>query len=228
MIPLLVLRPEPGAAATAARARELGLEVILAPLFAIRTIAPDLSTASAPPDALLLTSANAARSMGELSAPNAFAHLPIYAVGDATAAAARQAGFAHVIAGSGDAAAIVAQAAADGVRRLLHLAGRDHRAVLHPALTIDRAIVYAADPVRFLPPHARAALAWPAVALVHSPRAAQHLAELVPDRERHAIAAISRAAAEAAGQGWRTIAVAPVPTDAALLAVAARLCEGGG
>jgi uroporphyrinogen-III synthase len=45
---------------------------------------------------------------------------------------------------------------------------------------------------------------------------------------RAAIAAISPATAAAAGTGWGRIAVAAVPTDDALLAAAARLCEETG
>ena len=57
---LLVLRPEPGASATAGRARTLGLDPVLMPLFEIEPIA---WTAPDPAgfDALLLTSANAVR-----------------------------------------------------------------------------------------------------------------------------------------------------------------------
>lgn len=223
---ILVLRPEPGAAATVARARALGLAAMAAPLFAIRPVALDLASLAATPDALLLTSANAARMLG--AAAVELAALPVYAVGEATAAAARAAGFGQVIAGSGDAPAIVARAAAEGVRRLLHLAGREHRAIAHPAVAIERRIVYAAEFVGALPPDARAALAAGAVALLHSPRAATCFAGLVSDRATVAVAAISPAAAAAAGAGWRAVAIAAVPTDAALLAAAAGLCDGGG
>ena len=64
-------------------------------------------------------------------------------------------------------------------------------------------------------------------AVVHSPRAARRLAELVsPDaRSTIRLAAISKATAEAAGHGWQEIRTAPVPRDTELLALAARLCE---
>jgi uroporphyrinogen-III synthase len=39
------------------------------------------------------------------------------------------------------------------------------------------------------------------------------------------IAAISEAAAEAVGKGWRRVAIAETPTDDALLALAAGLCD---
>jgi len=40
-----------------------------------------------------------------------------------------------------------------------------------------------------------------------------------------AVAAISRGAAAAVGDGWRAVEVADAPTDDALLALAARLCN---
>ena len=64
-----------------------------------------------------------------------------------------------------------------------------------------------------------------AVALIHSPRAGRRFAELVENRGSIAIAAISRAAAEAAGAGWECVEAADQPTDDALLALAARLCN---
>jgi uroporphyrinogen-III synthase len=63
------------------------------------------------------------------------------------------------------------------------------------------------------------------VVLVHSPRAGRRLAELVESRGSIAIAAISKAAADAAGSGWAEIAIADQPSDEALLALAARLCN---
>lgn len=220
--PLLVLRPEPGASATAAAARGLGLTVVVAPLFAVRAMAwrpPAIA-----PDAVLMTSANAARHGGAAMA--ALASLPLYAVGRATEAAARAAGFSRIVAGDADAGAIVARAAADGRRHLLHLAGRDHRRTTMPGLRIDTRIVYASEAVRTLPDAARAALP-EAVAALHSPRAAALFAALAGDRVGIAIAALSGAVADAAGEGWRAIAIAARPDDATLLAAAAKLCDHG-
>lgn len=218
--PLLVLRPEPGASATAMTARAMGCEVVVAPLFKIRPLAWEMPARK--PWALLMTSANAARSGG--NALTDLMDLPVYAVGEATAAAARQVGFARIVTGDGDAAAIVSRAAADGMTYLLHLSGREHRAVTHRGVTIDRRILYTADPVKQLPDAARALLP-DVVALLHSPRAATLFARLVGERSGVRIAAISEATRAAAGGGWQADAVAEVPTDASLLAVAAGLCD---
>jgi uroporphyrinogen-III synthase len=219
--PLLVLRPEPGASATAARVRAMGREAVVAPLFTVGAVPWEMP--SEPPQALLLTSANAVRQGG--AGLVALTGLPVYAVGAATAEAARAAGFMAIVSGEADAAAIVARAARDGVTHLLHLAGRAHRAVVHPGLTVDRRIVYAAEPVAALPEAARAVLPG-AVALLHSPRAAALFARLA-DPSDVMIAAISPAALAAAGPGWRAGVAAPLPTDASLLAVAAGLCDQG-
>jgi uroporphyrinogen-III synthase len=64
-----------------------------------------------------------------------------------------------------------------------------------------------------------------ALALVHSPRAGALLARLVADRDAVAVAAISDAASDAAGEGWRAKAVAAAPSDEALLELAAKLCQ---
>lgn len=207
---------------TVAAARALGLEAIATPLFTVRAI--DWTLPDDMPDALLMTSANAARLAGPLL--DRWTSRPLYAVGEATAAAARDAGFTRIMAGDGGIDAILRRAAADGVSRLLHLAGREHKLPASDTPVIERRIVYAADAVSALPADATDHLP-EAVVLLHSPRAAEHFATLVnPSAIR--IAAISPAVASAAGPGWREVAVANHPTDASLLAAAAKLCNHGG
>jgi uroporphyrinogen-III synthase len=210
---LLILRPEPGASETAARARALGLEPVVTPLFAIRAVA-GAPLPGAAYDAVLLTSANGAR-----HAPAGLTARPCFAVGEGSAAAARAAGFEDVRTGPSDGAAAAAAMAAAGIRRALHLCGRDHAPIAAPGVEIDRHVVYAAEPV------ARAPVRGPAVAMIHSPRAGARLAELAKDKSRIAVAAISAAAAAAAGEGWAAKRVASAPRDSALLELAAELCN---
>jgi uroporphyrinogen-III synthase len=214
-VKLLILRPEPGGSETAARARAMGLEPVLAPLFAIRPVAGPPVEASRY-DAVLLTSANGAR-----HAPAGLASLPCFAVGESTAEAARTAGFADVRTGSSDGAAAAAMMAAAGVERALHLCGREHLAVKAAGMTIERRVVYAAEPVEQGP------LEGPAVAMIHSARAGARFADLAGDKASIAVAAISPAAAAAAGGGWAAKAVAAAPRDQALLELAAKLCNHG-
>ena len=82
---VLVTRPEPGAAETAARVAALGWEPVLAPALVLRP--RDIVIGRA--QALLLTSRAAARAL-----PPPIPGLPVLAVGEATAAEARALGWA--------------------------------------------------------------------------------------------------------------------------------------
>ena len=220
---VLILRPEPGASDTAGRARALGLDPVVAPLFALRPLG------WAPPDparfdAVMLTSASAARLAG--GGMTSWLGLPCHAVGEATAQAARDAGFGDVRTGLGDGAALLEAMAADGIGAAFHPCGRDRIPLHHPKVDLLDLPVYAADAADRLPAAACAALDAGALALLHSPRAAALFAGLAGDaRAGVRIAAISEAAAAAAGEGWRQVAVAPRPRDRALLELAARLCR---
>src|SRR5687767_8581448 len=86
---LAILRPEPGASATVSRAAAIGLDAFAMPLFEIEPLAWEAPEPTAF-DALLLTSANAVRCGGQ--ALERLRGLPVHAVGEATAEAARRAG----------------------------------------------------------------------------------------------------------------------------------------
>lgn len=213
---VVILRPEPGASATLERAKAARIHAVAIPLFEVVPVewaAPRAGDF----DAMLLTSANAAREGGpELAALRG---LPAYCVGEATAAAARDAGLRVAGIGAGGAAALVDQVP-DGLR-LLHLTGVEHQ----PVSGVAAIAVYTSRAIE--PPPPLAALRG-GVAMVHSARAGERLAELVGDRGDIAIAAISAAAAEACGVGWRTVRTIDAPADGALLALAAELCQDRG
>ena len=213
---LLVLRPEPGATATVERARERGLDAFAVPLFEIEPVewdAPDPSGF----DGLLLTSANAVRCSGEKL--KALRELPVYAVGEATAEAARQAGFPIAAVGDGDIERLLGSI--EQKLSLVHPCGEDRRTPSNTAQQITVVPVYRAKSIE-APDlgHTEGV-----VALIHSPRAGRRFAELIGTRASVSIAAISRAAAEAAGKGWETVEFAATPNDDALLALASRLCD---
>jgi uroporphyrinogen-III synthase len=212
---LLVLRPEPGASSTLARAKTLGLEAIAVPLFEIEPIAWNTPDASAF-DGLLLTSANTIRhggaQIGELSA------LPVYAVGQATSEAARDVGL--TIAATGDSGVDALLNSIDRDLRLLHLCGEDRRNPSGARQHVTSLPIYRAKIIK-----ADLGGVDDAVALIHSPRAGERFAKLVHDRSAIAVVAISAAAAEAVGGGWQTVEATEQPTDEALLALAARLCN---
>jgi uroporphyrinogen-III synthase len=206
----------------------MGLESIVAPLFEVGPLpwqAPDPAAF----DALLLTSANAPRQAG--SGIAAFVSLPCYCVGDATAAEARKAGLSPLRIGPSDGKALLEMMAQEGVGKVLHLCGRDHLALEHPLLTISRVAVYLSEAVGRLPDDAVDALRSGTIALIHSPRAGRVFRSLADaaglDRGKIRIAAISEAAAQAAGDGWACRAAAAAPRDHALLELAAKLCNIG-
>ncbi|RJF94005.1 uroporphyrinogen-III synthase [Sphingomonas cavernae] len=219
--PLLVLRPEPGNAATIARANALGLEAITVPLFEIVPIEWQ-APGSAHFDALMVTSANAVRHGGE--ALKHYAALPVYAVSAATGETLAAAGFSDIRVGPGDAIGLIELLVRDGVSRVLHLCGEDRREPDPQGVEIERVAVYAARAIAE-PAGLAEAVARQPVAMAHSPRAAARLSALVSDRSQIALAAISANAAVASGIGWRAVAIADAPTDQALLAIAARMCK---
>lgn len=221
---VVVLRPRPGADRTAERAAALRLRAVVSPLFEIERIA------WAPPDpalfdALLLTSGNAARAAG--AQLDLYGSLPCYVVGEATAEAAREGGLRPAHAGTAGVASVARRLVEDGRTKVLHLCGRERMDLAAPLLDVERVPVYSAKAVPDLTTEARRALAGGAVALVHSPRAGARLAELVAEKSSAAVAAISQAAAAAAGEGWAAKGAADVPTDSALLELAAKLCNYG-
>jgi len=213
MTRVLVLRPEPGASETVERARELGLKAIAIPLFEIELL-PWETPDAAGFDGLLLTSANAVRGAGNQL--QSLRGLRAYAVGEATAEAAREAGFD--IAATGDSGVDRLLDSIDPNLKLLHLSGQERRDPENARQTITPLIVYRAVPIE-------AELPDSGVALIHSPRAGRRLAELAINRGNIAIASISAAAAEAVGDGWLEVEAAEQPNDNALLALAERLCN---
>ncbi len=217
MIPLLILRPERGAIATAKKAEALGLSPLIRSLFAVEPRAWDAPD-PAFFDALLLTSANAVRYGGQ--AIGLYRDLLVFAVGAATAQAARDAGFMQIIEGAGNAADALAGLSKAGHSRPLHLAGKDRTPYPLLPFIVTTRTVYAAVATDIALPTGRYA------ALVHSARAATHFAERCPSRSEVDIVAISAPVATAAGNGWHSVNTAVEPTDNAMLALAAMLCDG--
>ncbi|WP_245654050.1 uroporphyrinogen-III synthase [Novosphingobium rosa] len=227
--PLLILRPEPGNAASCATAATLGVQAVATPLFAIEVFAwqaPD----PAGVDALLIGSANALRHAGPALA--AYAAKPAYVVGEATAQAALKAGLQVAAIGSGG-----LQSVLDGVPiahpRLLRLAGQERVALCPPPhVSLIERVVYGAVPLPLPSAIARLILthALPAVVVaLHSAQAASHFAaeidRLALPRQRLHLATIGSRVTAAAGQGWGSIHTAPNPEDRSLLALASQLCH---
>jgi uroporphyrinogen-III synthase len=217
-VKVLIIRPQPGADATARRFAAAGYATVLMPLFAIEDLPPP-SVSVDGYDAILLTSGNAARAAcGFLENAR---DIPIYAVGSATASALAHLALPVAATGSSGVEALVGVAAEDGHKNLLWLAGEDHSAVPQIAgVHIDIAIVYRSAALE-TPAHFAAQVEVCDAVILHSSRAAAHFAGLCDavglSRSKIALAMFSNAIAESAGDGWAHIIVAPAPNDTALM-----------
>lgn len=127
---ILVTRPHPDNETTAANLRARGHVVLLAPALKLEPVAfHDESEAGY--SAIIATSANAIRAVAPQLRDLGLVELPLFAVGEHTAAVARDVGFTDVIVAGGDAASLrdeVMQGARDKVLKksaLLYLAGAD-------------------------------------------------------------------------------------------------------
>ncbi|WP_421853469.1 uroporphyrinogen-III synthase [Novosphingobium sp.] len=223
MLPVLVIRPEPGNAATVAAARALGLDARGYPLFDMAP-APWTVPDPAPYRALLAGSANVFRLGGEGLAR--LRRLPVHAVGAVTADAARAAGFAVGAIGEGGLQPMVS-ALPPG--RYLRLAGEKRVPLALPAgVEVDDIVVYAAAGLP-MPPALVSALAGPAVVLLHSGEAAAHFAaesaRLGVSRNVIALACLAPRIGQMAGDGWQHVEIAETRSDQAVLALAVQMCK---
>lgn len=223
MRPLLILRPEPGNAASVAAARVLGLDVLGAPLFAVRPVAWQ-----APPPArfaaILAGSANLFRHGGPALA--ALQALPVLAVGAETARAAADAGFVVTRQGEGG--------LQDLARDLppgtyLRLSGADPVPLdLPDGVVVETITLYAAHALPLAKP-ALGLLQSPCVVALHSGEAARHFAaectRLGVARDRVALACLAPRIASAAGTNWEAVEISAMRRDQPLLALAAQMCQ---
>ena len=215
---VLIIRPQPGADATARRFAAAGYAPVLMPLFAIEHLPPP-SVSVDGYDAIVLTSGNAARAArGFLENAR---DTPIYAVGSATASALAHLSLPVAATGSSGVEALVGVAAADGHTKLLWLAGEDHSTVPQIAgVHIDIAVVYRSAVLK-TPAHFAAQVELCDAVILHSSRAAAHFADLCDagglSRSKITLATFSNAIAQSAGDGWAQIIVAASPNDAALM-----------
>lgn len=213
---LLAIRPEPGLSATVTLGHDLGFSIVGYPLFEVRARqwrCPDPGGV----DALLIGSANAIRHGGD--ALGRLRGKPVHAVGEATARAAREAGFAVAGVGGGGLQKVLDSIAAPA--RLLRIAGAEHVPLYVPeGITIQMVIGYETVPLPLDPAILQEAGERPLV-LLHSASAASHFAgecdRVGIARARLALAALGPRIASAAGGGWRAIHVAPRPSDREML-----------
>jgi len=191
----LVTRPRAEAAELAAALNARGIAAIVEPLLDIHyrdEATPNLAGVQA----ILCTSANGVRALARSCDERG---LPLFAVGDATAARARAEGFAGVESAGGaigDLAGLVRARLSPAAGKLLHVAGSAVAGDLAGDLrrhgfAVERAVLYEARPVAELSATGTRALAAGIVdfALFFSPRTAAIFAQLA---ERAGLAAAMR------------------------------------
>jgi uroporphyrinogen-III synthase len=210
-----VTRARPGADRTAERLRALDLEPVVQPLLAVQPLSPAL------PDldrfaALVFTSLNGVAAYADLT-PRRDA--PVFAVGDATAQAARDIGFTEARSAAGDLDDLVRLLVEAAPSPLLAIAAETPAGDLTRSLreAEGRQSIEILTAYRTVPTAAAAPAAIDAV-LIHSPRAAQELADHVGTAADAVITCISPAAAAPLQALGRLCAVSPQPNEAALLA----------
>ncbi|MDO8607829.1 MAG: uroporphyrinogen-III synthase [Phaeospirillum sp.] len=224
-------RPREDSAAVARALAERGFEIMIEPLLDIEPIADAVVDADGA-QAILATSANGIRALARLHPDRA---LPVWTVGDASAAVARTLGYDRVHSAGGDVESLAALVAAsvDPARGvLLHAAGTVNAGDLAGRLgalgfQVRRQVLYRAVTAGALSPELRAALGRGAIdlALFFSPRTAATFARLIAaaglDEMLVRVAAYGlsvNVTAELANLPWAALRRAAEPTQAALFA----------
>jgi uroporphyrinogen-III synthase len=232
---LLVTRPEPEGARTAARLRARGHEVRLVPLLRIEPVA-DARFGAGPWSGIVFTSANAVRAVVAHRRFRELAGLPAYAVGARTREVAVAAGFAQTVSAEGDVdalARLIAATTGDAGLPLIYFAGSDRAGDLAGALgrvgqAVETVIAYRAVAVDDFDADLRAAIADGEIdAVLHySARtasayvAAAKAAGLTESamKIRH-LCLSSQVARPLAASGAGAVLVAAAPNEEALLAL---------
>ncbi|MFN2101257.1 uroporphyrinogen-III synthase [Altererythrobacter sp. MF3-039] len=225
---LIIVRPEPGNAATVAMATGEGLQAIGMPL---QKVAPvEWSPPEGEFDGLLVGSANVFRHGGPCLAQ--LREIPVYAVGEKTAEAARENGFTVAASGAGGLQSVI-----DGIipakpMNLLRLAGLNRvRLQLPKNISMSVKTVYKLEDCDIaqveLEHFARSVFV-----MLHSVTAAENFIRncnsLDIDRKNISLAVIGPRVAQEVGDGWAEVAIATAPNDAALLELAKQLCNKPG
>jgi uroporphyrinogen-III synthase len=232
---LLVTRPEPDGARTAARLCARGHEVRLVPLLRIEPVA-DARFGAGPWSGIVFTSANGVRAVATHRRFRELAGLPAYAVGARTREAAVAAGFAQTVSAEGDVdalARLIAATTGDAGLPLIYFAGSDLAGDLAGALgrvgqAVETVIAYRAVAVDDFDADLRAAIADGEIdAVLHySARtasayvAAAKAAGLTESamKIRH-LCLSSQVARPLAASGAGAVLVAAAPNEEALLAL---------
>lgn len=233
MTRMLVTRPEPDAQSSLSRLRALDIDAVAAPLMVRQTLDASLPK----PDgfaAMVLTSANAVRSLLDRGVVAHYAQLPVLAVGDRTAREAEEAGFGKVSSAAGALSDLVNAVAISGLKGpLFHPTGRHQSGDLAKALAplgvmVASAKIYDMVAIEALPSEVLAGLGDGSIGavLAYSRRTAEIFAALAdgltaPQRRRIAMLCLSEAVAEPLLEAhFHRISLADRPDEDAMMALA--------
>lgn len=233
---ILLTRPLEKSQALAGIIEKMGYRPVLAPALDIRYLPGKLPTLTAF-DALVFTSVFGVNgAMQNIDPGERRPDLPVFAVGDATAAQARAAGFEFVVSAKGDGddlAQTIRATLKPG--KLLHICGQDYSGKLEPlkreGFTIDRCPVYKAMAAENLPPAAVEAIenGKLAATLLFSPRTAVILVRLLDGlgletacAQIHALCLSADVAQKARTLRWKSVKIAKRPDQESLLALLAK------
>ena len=191
MMRVLITRPRDEAEALAGRVAALGFVPMIDPMIEIRTLA-DATIDHRSAQAVVFTSANGVRALAGIPSGAAFPRDRVaFAVGAATSAAARAAGFAAVVEGPGtveELARLIADRCRPSQGTILHVSGSIVARELAPllaktGLTVNRAVLYESVQATQLQRETRDAFAHGTIgaALFFSPRTALTFVNLVTD-----------------------------------------------
>jgi uroporphyrinogen-III synthase len=229
---VIVTRPEPDASRFAALLGASGMLAVVSPVVQIDLFldALDLSGAGG----LIFTSANGVRAF---SATGGAPRGPAFAVGPATAAAARAAGFADVVVGGGDVETLAGALLSfsktrPGLGEFVHIVGRHEAGDLAgrlaaEGLKVRRALAYEAKPAAGLSPQAMECLTSGARDLfvahfsIRSAKIFEDLCEKAGIAGRLSAvdaAVLSPAIARSLMFPWRRVVAASSPSPEALIA----------
>jgi uroporphyrinogen-III synthase len=233
---VLVTRPQPSAAATAARLEALGHEAIVLPMMeAVHWPQAALDALSLPHGAIAITSAEAVRALSAIEDQLA-PHLqtPVFCVGTATGEAARALGFQSVITGPGTGLGL-AQRIADTAKSLddglAYLAGLPRSTGFEMALRqagigFRVAEVYQMSPIAHAPETVENLLSSrkPDAVLFYSHETARHFFALNTMATKTAfhdmrLLCLSDHVADAVPRGIGYIAIAAEPNEKSLFAL---------
>lgn len=233
MMRMLVTRPEPDAQSSLARLHALDIDAVAAPLMVRQTLDASLP----PPDgfaAMVLTSANAVRSLIDRDVIGDYARLPVLAVGDRTAREAEEAGFVKVSSAAGAMGDLVNAIAISGLKGpLFHPTGRHQSGDMAKALAplgimVATSKIYDMVAIEALPAEVLGGLSDGSIGavLAYSRRTAEIFASLAdalesPQRRRIAMLCLSEAVAEPLLEThFNRISLADRPDEDAMMALA--------